>query len=88
MANKDSDRQQMMFTVQKYNFAAYDLLLYLDTHPDDKKAFGMFRELVSKTRKAKQDFEEKYGPLEAYNAAYEDKFNWLEKPWPWEREAN
>ena len=32
--------------IQKANFAAYDMLLYLDTHCDDKKAFEITRSRV------------------------------------------
>ena len=51
--------------IQMYNFAAYDMLLYLDTHADDKTAFEMFRELVAKTRALKAQYEKSYGPLTA-----------------------
>ena len=39
--------------IQAYSFAAYDMLLYLDTHPNDKKAFRLFKDLVSKTNTLK-----------------------------------
>ncbi len=78
----------LMKSLQSYNFAAYDMLLYLDTHPKDKKAFEMFRELVEKTNGLKKEYEEKYGPLTPYSAAKFDTFTWLEGPWPWEKEAN
>ncbi len=82
------NKQERLFEIQKYNFAAYDLLLYLDTHPDDKRAFAMFRELVKKFKKLQSDYENEYGPLEAYNAARFDTFEWLDSPWPWEKEGN
>lgn len=81
-------RQERLFEVQKYNFAAYDMLLFLDTHPDDKKAFKIFSELVMKLKKLKKEYEADFGPLEAYNSVYSGAFKWLESPWPWEREAN
>lgn len=74
--------------IQMYNFAAYDMLLYLDTHPDDKAAFEMFRELVAKTRALKAKYEQSNGPLTAYSSADMRSFTWLESPWPWEKEAN
>ena len=82
------NKNEMLYKVQQYNFAAYDMLLYLDTHPDDRKAFKMFRQLVEKYKKLKAEYEEKFGPLEAYSAADFDSFNWLKSPWPWERMAN
>ena len=36
----------------------------------------------------KKSYEEDFGPLSAYNSIYSDEFDWLENPWPWEKEAN
>lgn len=74
--------------IQTYNFAAYDMLLYLDTHPDDKKAFMMFKDLVNKTMALKEAYEKEYGPLTAFSTASQSSFNWLDNPWPWDKEAN
>lgn len=81
-------RTELLKCLQEYNFAAYDMLLYLDTHPCDKKAFRLYKELVEKTKSLKIEYEEKYGPLTPYSAARFDEFNWLKGPWPWEKEAN
>ncbi|MBR0365485.1 MAG: spore coat protein CotJB [Clostridia bacterium] len=81
-------KQELLYKIQKYNFAAYDLLLYLDTHPDDKNAFRMFKGLVKEYRELVSKYEAKFGPLEAYCAADFDTFKWLDSPWPWERGAN
>ncbi len=82
------EKTDLLKRLQSYNFAAYDMLLYLDTHPDDKKAFQMFRDLVGKTKELKAEYEKMYGPLTAFGAANSACFNWLESPWPWEKEAN
>ena len=65
-----------------YHIAAYDMLLYLDTHPDDKTAFEIFRELVHKTRTLKAQYEQANGPLSAYASADMSSVKWLESPWP------
>lgn len=80
--------KEKMYELQKYNFAAYDLLLYLDTHPKDKKAFSLFKEIVGKYKRLREEYETEYGPIEPYSAANFKKFNWLDEPWPWEKEAN
>ena len=74
--------------IQSYKFAAYDMLLYLDTHPTDKEAFRMFQELISKTKKCIAEYESLYGPLSVHSAADFDSFKWSESPWPWEKEVN
>lgn len=81
-------KNELLKKLQSYNFAAYDMLLYLDTHPTDKKAFSMFKDLVEKTLQLKSEYEKNYGPLTPYGTAAQDSFNWLASPWPWEKEAN
>lgn len=81
-------QQETLRRLQSYTFAAHDMLLYLDTHPNDKKAFTLFQDLVAKAKIYKQEYERAYGPLTAFNAANFDSFNWLDSPWPWEKEAN
>ncbi len=82
------ERKEMLKKIQSYNFAAYDLLLYLDTHPDDKKAFALFKDAVKKTRLLITEYENGFGPLCAFSAADSKNFDWLENPWPWEKEGN
>lgn len=82
------EKQDTLKKLQAYSFAAYDMLLYLDTHPDDKKAFAIFRDLVEKANMLKKEYEKMYGPLTAFSAASFDSFTWPKSPWPWEKEAN
>ena len=82
------DKSKLLQKLQSYNFAAYDMLLYLDTHPDDKSAFEIFKDLLCNVKKIKADYEKIYGPLTPYSAAAFDSFEWLNSPWPWEKEAN
>lgn len=81
-------RSELLKKIQCYNFAAYDMHLYLDTHADDKKAFKMYQELVDKRKKLICAFEKEFGPLSQFATAEQDCFNWLDNPWPWEKEAN
>lgn len=82
------ERENLLEKIQCNNFAAYDMLLYLDTHSDDKKAFKIFQSLVEKTNELKFKYEEEYGPLSQFSTANQDRFNWIDEPWPWEKEAN
>lgn len=81
-------RTELMKKIQSSNFAAYDMLLYLDTHSDDKKAFEIFKSLVNKTKELKNEYEESFGPLNQFSASLQDEFNWLDNPWSWEKEGN
>ena len=64
-------------------FAAWDLRLYLDTHPNDGQAMAQFAQLC--------------GGME--HGCYADRgihlcddtdgiWHWIDGPWPWEPEAN
>ena len=81
-------RCELLKKLQSYKFAAYDMPLYLDTHPKDKTAFKMYKDLVAMVKKLTMEFEEKYGPLTVKSAADFETFRWTASPWPWEKEAN
>ena len=82
------NQNELKKQIQSYCFAAYDMLLYLDTHQDDKKAFALFKELTKKATELKEMYHQKYGPLNTKAAADYTEFNWVEGPWPWEKGGN
>lgn len=82
------NQNELRLSVQSYCFAAHDMLLYLDTHPDDKKGFALYRSLVKKARDLKEEYQKNYGPLSAMAAADYDEFKWIDGPWPWEKGGN
>lgn len=84
----EDSKMMLLNKIRQYNFAAYDMLLYLDTHPEDKKAFSIYRELKKKCQKLIDDYHAKYGPLTIDAIAEQCEFNWHLSPWPWETTAN
>ena len=36
----------------------------------------------------KAEFEQKFGPLTLYGNHNDQKWEWVEGPWPWEKEGN
>ena len=79
---------KLLKKIQQVNFAAYDMLLYLDTHADDKKAFKILQSLGSKKEALIAEYENKFGPLMQSAIPKQESFNWLDNPWPWEKEGN
>lgn len=69
--------------VMTLSFAAHELHLYLDTHPNDTEAFAALKDLLKLCKEARKRYTEKYGPLKPSDLADMDKFNWLQDPWPW-----
>ena len=66
------------------DFAAHDLSLYLDTHPNDAEAFALYKELLSLAKLGRERYEQLYGPLCKSELINADRYTWLQGPWPWE----
>ena len=82
-----NERQRMLLEVQKYGFAMWDLNLYLNTHPTDRNTMMLFDQYRNSYKKAKQDYENKWGALNVDNAtANSGYWTWNRSPWPWEGE--
>lgn len=77
-----------MAELQAIQFVILELGTYLDTHPDDKEAFMVFKQYVAMEKSARALYEEKYGPLTRSASAKDDSYTWLKKPWPWCYEQN
>ena len=73
---------EMLTYIDAYCFAAHDLNLYLDTHPNDKEIFELFKKYSNEASSIIREYEQKYGPL------FVDGSNmpgaWNDSPWPWE----
>lgn len=57
-------------------FAAWELRLYLNTHPCDQQALKLFRQLARKTRQPN------YATSFAQDC--DEGWRWTDAPWPWE----
>ena len=80
-----SDRNDMLRKVQAAEFAAYDLMLYLDTHPCCQEALSLFKEKCAVAKKLKSDFEAAFGPLTACASSESTPWQWIKNPWTWEK---
>ena len=59
------------------SFAAWEVRLYLDTHPEDASALALYRRLCA----------QECGGYACVPHG-RDRWSWIDDPWPWEREAN
>lgn len=80
-----SERTQMLRKVQEADFAAYDLMLFLDTHPNCQSALTMYKEAVEKGKTLRKEYEAAYGPLTASASSESAPWQWIKNPWPWNR---
>ena len=73
--------------IRAYSFAVYETALYLDGHPDDKRALAYFTRYNDKLKEATNRYEKRYGPLTVYGAGGTDEWTWTATPWPWEYDS-
>ena len=81
-------RRELMQAIQQYDFALYDLMLYLDTHPNCRRAAALFSEYREKRAQAAEEYVSQYGPFKALQTDTAKRWSWGAGPYPWEREAN
>ena len=78
-----NEQAELLTKVDAYCFAAHELNLYLDTHPNDRDMISLFKELSSDSKMATQEYEKKYGPL-FVDSSVSYPWAWNNSPWPWE----
>lgn len=84
----DKNQEMLLKELMAVSFSAYDLHLYLNTHPYDQKALFLFRQNTQRAQMLKDYYQRLYGPLTASAAAYSYPWQWIKSPWPWEFSAN
>ena len=85
MDNKNCyTKESLMCDIMRYDFAANELALFLDTHPCDLKALEMHSAVVSKSKILKSMYIKNFGPLSSDDVICNEKWTWIESPWPWE----
>lgn len=82
------DRSALLRRIQAEDFALYEAVLYLDGHPNCKKALRFYEEHKKIAAMLKEAYREAFGPLTAFENPSNEKWQWVEGPWPWEKEAN
>ena len=71
------NRQQLFNLINTVSFAVDDLLLFLDTHPDDAEAIKAFHHYSDIRRNALQAYSDQYGPLTIDTADPCSHWNWF-----------
>ncbi len=83
-----NDKNKLMKKIYQYDFALYETVLYLDTHPTNKKALNYYSKVKDEATKLRCEYTSKYGPLTVNDNNDPNDWHWIDKPWPWEKEAN
>lgn len=84
----NSKRDELLYQIQMYLFAMKDINLYLDLHPNDVNMLNKFYEYRNKYNELKKKYENEYSPLCINNVMNNNKWSWVDNPWPWDKGGN
>ena len=76
-----TERERMLRRLSAVEFAAHELHIYLDTHPNDTSAGAALNEYEKQAAVLRKEFEEKFGPLTPGDDG--NRWAWIADPWPW-----
>lgn len=79
-----SDEQKLLNRISGMQFAAWELHIYLDTHPNDTAALKSYKEYDEKAKELIKEYENKFGPLMSAGVYGDTRWEWINNPWPWE----
>ncbi len=83
-----SDAAQILQVLDQASFAMDDVLLYLDTHPNDGEALAYYQYVRSLRSQAMNAYADQYGPLMKDQEQSAVSWTWISGPWPWEGGSN
>ncbi|MCI7108012.1 MAG: spore coat protein CotJB [Lachnospiraceae bacterium] len=78
------NKKELYEWVMMLGFCAFDMALYLDTHPDDTEALNYFNQCNELYHSAKESYEEQFGPLTKLPDQPLNSWDWNTAPMPWE----
>ncbi len=79
------EREALLQKIRQYDFTLKELSLYLDTHPNCRRAMAMFGKYKKLRSDAVKEFIRRFGPIRPEQSAAEEHWDWIDDPWPWER---
>ncbi|WP_434310950.1 spore coat protein CotJB [Hominifimenecus sp. rT4P-3] len=74
----------LMKKIYEYGFAVDDVVLYLDTHPDDAEALAYYQQVRDAYEQFYREYVTTVGPLMFTEDRAADGWSWTDDPWPWE----
>lgn len=81
MAN---NRAELLDKINRISFVADETRLFLDTHPGDRDALSLHREMTEQRAMLMEEYNSLFGPMNAYDSIPCNEWVWGSCPWPWE----
>lgn len=84
MVNTPEKMNTPLAELMAIDFVAKELQLYLDTHADDDEAFAVYQNVLKLSEEAQMRYTKLYGPVVPEDMLGDERFTWVENPWPWD----
>lgn len=80
-----NEKMSHLYKIQELAFAAHDINLYLDMHPNDTNAINLYNNYNTEAKRLTLDYEKKYGPIDlSFDEGLSmTPWSWINEPWPW-----
>lgn len=74
--------------LQALSFALVETTLYLDVHPECKRALAYYNKVRAEYEKEREAYEAENGPLTSLSTSASENgtWQWTDSPWPWEND--
>ncbi|WP_173350828.1 spore coat protein CotJB [Ruminococcus flavefaciens] len=79
------EREMLLRKIRQYDFTLKELNLYLDTHPNCRRALAMLAKYKELRSSAYEEFVRRFGPIVPEQNENTEHWDWIDDPWPWER---
>ena len=79
--NRDNRLQRL----RELEFALLETNLYLDTHPNSRKALDYYKKVQAARDIMYEDYVKNNGPMFAADVR-QDNWSWVDMPWPWQND--
>ena len=81
-----NEREKLKRQIYALDFALYELALFLDSHPTNRRAMELLSEYRQKREETVAEYESKFGKyiLTHKDVPMSDSWQWIDSPWPWD----
>ena len=81
-----NDKAKLQKKIHELDFALHELVLFLDSHPTNRRAMELMCEYREKRSKLISDYEQRFGKyiVTVSDVPKTGRWEWLVSPWPWD----
>ena len=81
-----NDKAMLKKQIYELDFALHELVLFLDSHPTNRRAMELMREYREKRSKLIAEYEQKFGKyiVTVRDVPMSGRWEWLDSPLPWD----